>query len=165
MANKPHGVLKSIVIGVVVAIVSAYVLLILGINDKGESIITPQLPKENVPSKGINVSGSYRGTAFNQTYSRRAKIRLVINQDMYGKVTGTINVAGSLSGSGLVEGFTNGFKIGLTSIDVSNGMVITFQGKFKDGVISGDYTVSLTSDQKATNPGLTDQEGFLKVSR
>lgn len=71
------------------------------------------------PSKTASVSGTYNGSAFNQTYGRSGKLRLVINSDSSGKVTGTINITGALVGSGPLEGHTDGYSIGFTSVERS----------------------------------------------
>jgi hypothetical protein len=118
-----------------------------------------------LPSKTVSVSGTYNGTVFNQTYGRSGKLRLVINSDSVGKVTGTVTITGGLSGSGPLEGHTDGHSIGFTSVEPSTGVLITWEGVIQGSSISGDYTVPVPLAIRSMNPTLPDEEGVWKVSR
>lgn len=85
-------------------------------------------------------SGTYDGLCFNKTYGLVGQIRIIINQDASGRVTGTITING-LIGTGNLEGNVedNGM-IGFTSEDRYTGLRISWRGLITGNKILGDYT-------------------------
>jgi hypothetical protein len=154
---------EKIFVGVTIAVVSAVILAWLGLREKSTTPVVTSPPIALTQPTPSNVSGTYRGSVFNKTVGQSGSLRIVLNQDASGKITGTVNVTGHLIGSGLLEGYTDGKKVGFTSVEQSTGMLITWEGAIQDRAIAGDYSVSVPAWQKFR--GSIDQEGVWRVSK
>ena len=111
------------------------------------------------------ISGGYRGTCYNLTYGVGANLRLVIRAEDSGRVTGSVTISGNLTGSGPLEGYTDGDEISFTSRDPTTGLAIAWEGIIDGTYISGDYTTSLPAHIKAQNPYARDEEGTWKAAK
>ena len=171
--KKEGGVVGQIAVSILVALLAGgtspwwWDKFFGGSNQPSKQDLTSnvsELPPSRPPqSASSNVAGTYAGSVFNKTSGQSGNVRIVLNQDTSGKITGTVNITGVLVGSGPLEGHVDGNRVGFTSVEPSTGMLITWEGILQNSEITGNYTVSIPPQLKAQ--GLIDQEGLWKVSK
>ncbi len=112
--------------------------------------------------RGIDLTGAWRGHAYNQTVDLSAPMQMQLRRLDDNMVEGDLMITGALTGGSTFSGVLHGGM--LSFVTTRDGTKIMWTGTVTKDAIKGSYTVEVI-DGALRERGLRDQQGVWVVER